>query len=178
MIASLLAGSGGAFVKAANDTFAALADAINGAGISLTDKAALSALITGVAATEGIALPKGTADAVAEVIAASNTLLDQKLLEDVTGTALLDDVYAMELVTLGAASSAIQQAAGDPAALAAIASAYTGASLDQAFAAALDQIANPAADRNFTAGGRQSALRCAAAGWTPSRSTSSSPMRP
>jgi hypothetical protein len=78
MLASALAGAGGTFSAAVTDAFAGIAAAIEGAGINLTNKASVSALVTQVAQTEHLTLASGVADNVATLIVADNAALDQK----------------------------------------------------------------------------------------------------
>jgi hypothetical protein len=139
LIASALAGAGGNFGTSANDTFAAIANAINNGGIDLTDHAALSGLVTNVAQTEGVSLGPSMADSVASIIAASNTALDQKGQADGSGSQLLSDTAAIELLAQGAASNAIEQAGSDPTRLQNVVAAFTGTSLDNLTAAASTQ---------------------------------------
>ena len=54
------------------------------------------------------------ADNIASVIAASNTVLDQKLTANGAGTTLLNDVAGVELVAQGIESAAIQSAIANP----------------------------------------------------------------
>jgi hypothetical protein len=110
MIASALTGAGNTFSTAAHDAFAGIAAAIAGAGINLDDKSGLSPLISSIAQGEHITLGSGVADNIAAVIAASNTVLDQKLATDGPGATLLSDVAGVELVAQGIESNAIQAA--------------------------------------------------------------------
>jgi hypothetical protein len=109
VIASALAGAGGAFTPSLQAAFSALAFALDGVGINLGDKTAVSALITQVAQTEKITLAQGVADSVAAVIAASNAALDHVLQTDQPGSTLLNDTASVELVMQGAASRASRQ---------------------------------------------------------------------
>jgi VCBS repeat-containing protein len=140
LIASALAGAGGDFATAGDDAFAAIAAAIGGAGISLTNPADVSALIAGIAQSEGLAVPPGVADSVAAIIAANNALLDQKILDGVTGDTLLNDVAAIERVTQGTASNAVQQADNDSSQLQSLVDAFTGSKLDDAISTALSHL--------------------------------------
>jgi hypothetical protein len=110
MIASALAGAGGTFSAAVKDAFAGIAAAIEGAGINLTIKASVSALVTQVAQTEHLTLASGVADSVATLIVADNTALDQKLAADGISTAVLGDIAGIELIAQGVESNAIQAA--------------------------------------------------------------------
>jgi Ca2+-binding RTX toxin-like protein len=142
LIASALSGSGGSFAQGAQDTFSALATALDGAGINLTDKTALSALISGIATAENLTLAPGVADAVVAVIAASNAGLDQKLQADGAGAQLLSDVAAGEFVAQGPASDLVEQAAGDVSELPLVVSAFTGTGLSDAVNASLNSLSN------------------------------------
>jgi VCBS repeat-containing protein len=130
MIASALAGAGENFSTAAHDAFAGIAAAIVGSGINFDDKASVSALISNVAQTEHITLGSGVADNIATVIAASNTVLDQKLAADGAGSALLSDVAAIELVAQGTESAAIQSATANPSQLNTLVDNFTGSNLN------------------------------------------------
>jgi len=130
LISSALAGAGGAFSAASIDTFAAIANALNGAGIDLTNSASVSALITGVAQTENISLASGVADNVASIVVASNLLLQS---QTGSGAQLLNEVAAVELVSQGAASTAIQHAGNEPTQFHSIVDAFTGTNLNAAY---------------------------------------------
>jgi hypothetical protein len=67
-----------------------IAAAIAGSGINFDAKASVSTLISNVAQTEHITLGSGVADNIAAVIAASDTVLDQKLAADGAGSTLLN----------------------------------------------------------------------------------------
>ena len=82
MVASAVAGAGGTFSTAIKDAFAGIAAAVEGAGINLSNKAGVSALVTDVAQTEHLTLASGVADNVAALIVADNAALDQKLAAD------------------------------------------------------------------------------------------------
>ena len=114
MIASTMAGAGGTFSTAVTDAFAGIAAAIGGAGINLSNKAAVSALVSQIAQTEHITLASGVADNVAALIVADNAGLDQKLAADGTSKAILGDVAGIELVAQGVESNAIQAAITHP----------------------------------------------------------------
>ncbi|MET4477969.1 VWD domain-containing protein [Bradyrhizobium sp. F1.13.3] len=129
LMASALAGAGGTFSTSLQDAFSALASALDGVGIDLSDKAALSTLLTQVAHTENITLPSAAADAVASIIAAGNREMDHALHTDHAGNKLLSDVAAIESVEQGAASTALTKAAGDLAQLQNVADAFTGDNL-------------------------------------------------
>jgi hypothetical protein len=73
------AGAGAAFGQTMQDAFAALASALDGAGLDLSDQTALIALIDQVATTESVTLSNGIADAIASVVAAGNKALDHVL---------------------------------------------------------------------------------------------------
>jgi hypothetical protein len=130
LVASTLVGAGGSFGTAAQDSFAAIANAINQGGLNLTDTASLSALIDSAAQTEHLQLGQGVATDVASVIAASNAALLKRGQADGSGTQLLNDTAAVELVTQGAASTAIQQAGNNPAQFQSLVTAFTGTNLD------------------------------------------------
>jgi len=127
LIAATLSGIGATFKTAVNDSFAAIAAAIAGAGINLADPAALTALIDGVAQSEGLTLPLGLANEVATILAASNAALDHVELADQTGASLLADTAAIEKDVQGGASQAFGAAGGDPTKVAAFAFNFTGA---------------------------------------------------
>ncbi|UEM12357.1 putative Ig domain-containing protein [Bradyrhizobium barranii subsp. barranii] len=142
LIASALVGAGGTFVTGANDAFAAIAAAIGGSGIILTDNAALSALISSIAQSESLSLGQRVADNIASLIAASNAALDEKALADGSSNALLNDIAAIERVFQGSVSNAIQQSADDPSQLQVIVDAFSGAKLTSAIATALSHLGN------------------------------------
>ena len=146
MIASALAGAGGTSSHILQDTFAALASTLDGAGLDLSDKNALSTLISQVAKTEGVTLASGVADSIASIIAAGNTALDHVLQTDQPGAQLLSDAAGVELVEQGAASTAITQAAGSLAQLQAIANLFTGANFDHLITQAQAETQNPGQD--------------------------------
>jgi hypothetical protein len=127
LIAATLSGIGATFKTAVNDSFAAIAAAIAGSGIDLADPAALTALIDGVAQSEGLALPLGLANEVATILATSNAALDHVELADQTGASLLADTAAIEKDIQGGASQAFGAADGDPTKVAAFAFNFTGA---------------------------------------------------
>ncbi|MCP1747593.1 putative Ig domain-containing protein [Bradyrhizobium japonicum] len=142
LIASALVGAGGTFVKGANDAFAAIATAVGGSGISLTDNATLSALISNIAQSESLGLGQGVADKVAVIILAGNAALDEKAQADGIRDALLNDIAAIERVFQGSVSNAIQQSADDPAQLQVILDAFSGAKLTSAISTALSHLGN------------------------------------
>ncbi|MGY8665926.1 Ig-like domain-containing protein [Bradyrhizobium sp. UFLA05-109] len=146
MIAAALAGPGGTFGHALQAAFASLATTLEGSGINLSDKTALSGLITQVAHTENVSLASGVADAVASIIAAGNTALDHVLQVDQPGTTLLRDAAGVELVEQGAASTAITNAADSPSQLQAVANLFTGANLDHLITQAQTETQNPGQD--------------------------------
>ncbi|WLB18870.1 putative Ig domain-containing protein [Bradyrhizobium japonicum] len=142
LIASAMVGAGGTFATGANDAFAAIATAIGGSGISLTDNAALRALISSIVQSESLSLGQGVADNITSLIAASNAALDEKALADGSSNALLDDIAAIERVFQGSVSNAIQQSADDPSQLQVIVDAFSGAKLTSAIATALSHLGN------------------------------------
>jgi hypothetical protein len=143
LIASALAGSsGGDFGHGAQDAFSALATALDGAGIDLSDETALTALINSIVNSENVTLTAGVADGVAAVIAASNAALDQKLQTDGAGAQLLSDVAAGEFVAQGAASDLLKQAAGNGTELPFVVNAFTGTNLTNAVAESLNMLSN------------------------------------
>ncbi|MCK1590330.1 Ig-like domain-containing protein [Bradyrhizobium sp. 169] len=146
MIASALAGAGSAFTSSLQAAFAALASALDGAGINLGDKTVLSALITQVAETESVSLASGVADSIASIIAAGNAALDDVLQTDQPGAQLLSDVAGVELVMQGAASSAITNAAGSLTQVQGIANLFTGTNLDHLITQAQTETQNPGQD--------------------------------
>lgn len=153
MIGSALAGAGGQFAPSLQAAFAALATALDGAGINLSDQTAVSALITQVAQAQNITLGNGVADGVAAVIAAGNAALDHVLQTDQSGTTLLNDTAAIELVMQGPSSTAIQQAVNDSARLQNVVATFTGTSLTNLISTALTQLGSD------TDTGEQSALQ-------------------
>jgi hypothetical protein len=154
LIASALAGAGGTFSTGGRDTFAAIATAINNGGIDLTNQTALTGLIANVVQTEQIRLGQGVAGDVAAIIAASNAALVQRGQADASGTQLLSDTAAIELVTQGAASNAVQQAGNDPTALQSVVATFTGTNLTSLTTEALNQLGS--ADQDS---GEQAALK-------------------
>lgn len=146
MIASALAGAGAAFTHTLQTAFSALASALNGPGINLTDKTALSALIAQVAQAENVTLAQGIADAVASIIAAGNGALDHVLQTEPPGEQLLNDVAGIELVMQGAASTAISNAGGSLTKLEAIADLFSGANLKELITQAQTETQNPGQD--------------------------------
>jgi hypothetical protein len=143
-----MVGPGGTFSTGAKDTFAAIASAINNGGVDLTSQSALSALIASVAQSEQIQLGQGIAGDVASVIAAGNTALVQKGQADVSGTQLLSDTAAIELVTQGAASNAIQQAGNNPTAVQSVVATFTGTNLTNLTTEASNQLGSTDQDSN------------------------------
>jgi VCBS repeat-containing protein len=147
MIASALSGTGAPFTHALQDAFAALAAALDATGINLSDKSALSSLITQVAHTENLSLATGVADTVASIIAAGTAALDHVLQTDSPGAQLLSDVAGVELVEQGAASTAITNAPAESLTqLQAIASLFTGTNLDHLITQAQTETQNPGQD--------------------------------
>ena len=114
------------------EAFAAIAAAIGGSGISLTNEAQVSALVVAAAQADGLILGQGVADSVAAIIVATNTLLDQQAQSGATGDELLNAIAAIERVVQGTASNAIQQAGNDPDQLQALVDAFSGENLDDA----------------------------------------------
>ena len=110
MVASAVAGPGGTFSTAIKDAFAGIAAAVEGAGINLSNKAGVSALVTDVAQTEHLTLASGVADNVAALIVADNAALDQKLAADGSSTAILSGMAGIELIAQGVEFNAIQAA--------------------------------------------------------------------
>lgn len=106
----------------------------------MTDKAALSALITSIAQSEQLALGQGVTDAIASVIVAGNTALDHVVQTDQSGAQSLSDTASIELVEQGPASTAIQQAANNAARIQGVLGAFTGGSLSALIAAAGSQL--------------------------------------
>jgi VCBS repeat-containing protein len=146
MIASALAGAGGSFTPSLLAAFSSLASALDGTGINLSDKAALSTLITRVAQTESVSLPNGVADTLASVITAGNAALDQVLQTDQPGTQLLSDAAGIELIEQGAASTAITNAAGSLTHLLDLANLFTGANLSELISQGQSEAQNPGQD--------------------------------
>ena len=146
MIASALAGAGGAFTASLQAAFSALASALDGAGINLGDKTALSALTTQVAHTESLTLGNDVADTIASIIAAGNTALDHVLQTDQPGAQLLSDAAGVELVMQGAASTALTNAGLDLPKLQGIADLFTGTNLSELISQAQAETQNPGQD--------------------------------
>jgi autotransporter passenger strand-loop-strand repeat protein len=142
LIASALVGGGGTFGTGAQDAFSAIAAAIGGSGINLSDKVDVNVLISGIAQSEGLTLGQDVIDSVAAIIAGSNAVMYQKQQDDGTGDALLSDVAAIERVIQGSASNAIQQAGNDPIQLQVLADAFTGTNLDNSITMALSHLGN------------------------------------
>jgi hypothetical protein len=140
LIASAVRAAGGNVTTSSQSAIAAIATAIGGAGINLTNKADVSALIKALGQSENLLLGQGAVDSLAAIIVASNTALDAKLQADGSGTALLNDVAAVEKVIQGTAANAVEQAGNDPTQLQSLASAFTGANLDAAVATALNHL--------------------------------------
>lgn len=142
-IASALAGAGGLFSASLQAGFSALASTLDGAGIDLGDKAAVSALVTQVAQAENLTLGPGVADAVASVVAAGNAALDHLLQTETSGDQLLSDAAGVELVEQGAASTAIANAGGSLTKLEAIVNLFTGANFDHLVTQAQTETQSP-----------------------------------
>lgn len=140
LIASTLVAAGGDFSSGVKEAFAEIAAAIGGSGISLTNEAQVSALVTAAAQSNGLVLGQGAADSVAAIIVATNTLLDQQAQSGATGAELLDAIAAIERVVQGTASNAIQQSGNDPDQLQALVDAFTGDNLDHAVSTALEHL--------------------------------------
>jgi VCBS repeat-containing protein len=146
LIASTLSSVGASFMTAAQDSFAALAAAIEGAVLDLGNTSAVTALVNSVAQTEHVTLPAGAAADLASVIAAGNSALDHVVNTDQTGDALLQDTAAIELIMQGAGSSAFAAAAANPASLPVTTGLFTGGNLANLIAEAQQQIQNPGQD--------------------------------
>jgi VCBS repeat-containing protein len=146
MLASALAGAGGSFLPSLQAAFASLASALDGTGINLSDKTALSALITQVAKTESVTLGQGIVDNVASIIAAGNAAHDHVLQTDQPGAQLLSDAAGVELVMEGAASTALTNAAGNSSQLQSLANLFTGTNLATLIAQAQSETQNPGQD--------------------------------
>ncbi|MGY4329402.1 VCBS repeat-containing protein [Bradyrhizobium sp. LB7.2] len=140
LIASTLVAAGGDFSSGVKEAFAAIAAAIGGSGISLTNEAQVSALIVVTAQSKGLTLGQGVADSVAAIITASNILLDQQAQSGATGEELLNAIAAIERVIQGTASNAIQQAGNDADQLQALVTAFSGDKLDDAVSTALSHL--------------------------------------
>ncbi len=143
LIASTLSGVGANFMTAVQDSFAALAAAIEGAVLDLGNTSAVTALVNSVAQTEHVTLPPGAAVDLASVIAAGNSALDHVVNTDQTCDALLADTTAIELIMQGAGSSAFAQAAANPASLPATTGLFMGANLANLITQAQQQVQNP-----------------------------------
>jgi VCBS repeat-containing protein len=146
MIASAMDGAGGTFTPSLQAAFSVVASALDGTGISLSDKAALSVLITQVAQTENVTLGQGVADGIAAIIAGGNTALDHILQTDQPGVQLLSEAAGVELVEQGAASTAITHAGEDSSTLQSVASLFTGANLSTLVAQGQTETQNPDLD--------------------------------
>ncbi|WP_208867935.1 matrixin family metalloprotease, partial [Mesorhizobium delmotii] len=107
LIGAALSGAGGELGAGLKDAFSAIAEAIKGSALNLTDHAAVTVLITGVAQTEHVNLTPSFVSDLATMIVALNKALDDKGATE-TGQALLDDTAAIELFSQGAASNLIQ----------------------------------------------------------------------
>jgi len=140
LIASTLASAGGAFASGVKDAFSGLANAIEGTGISLTDTAGISSLLSSIAASEHLTLGQGVADAIASIITAGNAALDQVEQTDQSGTQFLKDTASVELVMQGPASTAVQQAGNNPAQIQSLVGAFTGTGLTALLAEAANQL--------------------------------------
>lgn len=140
LMASTLVAAGGDFSGGVKEAFAAIAAAIDGVGVSLTNEAQVKALVLAAAQSDGVSLGQGVADSVAAIVVATNTLLDQQAESGVTGDALLNAIAAIERVVQGTASNAIQQADDDPGQLQALVDSFSGQKLDDAVTTALEHL--------------------------------------
>ncbi|UPJ96392.1 HYR domain-containing protein [Bradyrhizobium sp. 172] len=140
LIASTLVAAGGDFSGGVKEALAAIAAAIDGLGVNLTNEAQLKALVLAAAQADGLSLDQGIADSVASITVATNTLLDHKAQGGATGDALLNAIAALERVVQGTASNAIQQAGNDPGQLQALVDAFSGQKLDDAVTTTLEHL--------------------------------------
>ena len=83
---------------------------------------------------------QGVADAIASVIVAGNTALDQVVQTDQSGPQFLTNTASIELAMQGAASTAVQQAANSTARIQSVPSAFTGTNLSNLITAANNQL--------------------------------------
>jgi VCBS repeat-containing protein len=146
MIAAALAGVGATFTPSLQAAFFSLASALDGSGINLSDKTALSGLITQVAQIESVSLGEGVADAMATIIAAGNAALDHVLQTDLPGAQLLSDAAGVELVEQGAVSTALTNAAGNSSQLQSLTNLFTGTNLNTLITQAQNETQNPGQD--------------------------------
>ncbi|GEP61038.1 putative Ig domain-containing protein [Reyranella soli] len=140
LVASAMAGAGGSFGNSLRDAFSALATAINSPGINLNDEAAITSLVASVSLTEHLTLPSGVPEAIAAVVAASNTALDHVLETAADGNARLQRTAAIQLVILGAASDAVKDLVEHPDNGQNLVDAFTGINLEAAIADALNHL--------------------------------------
>jgi VCBS repeat-containing protein len=141
LIGSGLAGVSGPLGDGIQAGFSSIASAIDAGSLSLTDITAVSGLISSAAQAQNIPLASGAAGAIASIIVASNIALDQAAQVNPSGQALLDAVATIQLVIQGAASNAIEQAAGNADTLAAVTEAFTGSNLSALIALAASDLA-------------------------------------
>ena len=142
LIGAALSGVGANLLAALNDGFAAIASAIAAGNLNLTDAGSVKALIQSVAEARGVTLAQGVSESVAAIIVASNAALDQAGQAHPSGQSLLDAVADIELAIQGAASNAIEAAAGDRNSLATIDDAFTGSNLSAMIALAGSHLAD------------------------------------
>jgi VCBS repeat-containing protein len=139
MIASLIAGvNGGAVAPLTSSVFDALAAQIAalapGQTLDLTASATVRALV--VSATSSVAgVTAATVDTLTTLVTSLNAAVEQSAVGQ-TGANLLAAVEAVEKVAEGAIWSALLASAGAPTQLQSIVTAYTGANLTAAIAAA------------------------------------------
>src|SRR4029078_3486065 len=146
VIAATLAGAGGAYNLAIRDGFAALASAINGSILDLTDEATLATMITQIAQAENVTLGSGAAASTASVIAAGNASLDLLVQRAGSGDHLLQGSAAIELVMQGTIAADFAQAAGDPDQLEHLADVVSGGHFDALVNLAKNKLENPDAN--------------------------------
>ncbi|MEP9375337.1 DUF4114 domain-containing protein [Aquabacter sp. CN5-332] len=108
---------------------ARLAAAAAGAAIDLTDPATVAA----IAASAGV--PAGIADAVVQLVVASNTLMERNAAAATDPISLLEAVTAVSIAAQGDTSHALAAAGSDPALLASVLAGHTGANLANQVAA-------------------------------------------
>ena len=143
VIAASLAGAGGAFDVAMRDTFGAIANAINGSALDLTDETTHAAMIAQIAQAENVMLGAGVAASIASVIAAGNTSLDLLLQTALNGDQLLQGTAAIELVMQGTVAAAVAQAGGEPDQLGHLADLFSASHFDALINLAENKIENP-----------------------------------
>ncbi|WP_338695194.1 Ig-like domain-containing protein [Bradyrhizobium sp. 26S5] len=134
LVASALTSNGAPIEQNTVEVFEALAKMIAASGtepINLADVSFVSQLVTTSAEALHHSVGTGIVSAVAAVVSASNSALEQNS-SQLTGQALIHAVSAVEKLAQGAESAALQSAAEDPSFLNVIANAFTGSNLTNA----------------------------------------------